>query len=143
MAIGFHQITSGRGQILPLNLPGNLFLECFPVPKVSGCNPPHVILEYALANRGVFIALVWPLLLCLLTRCSESSIIDGLKYCTVEMFSLSTVKGVPHQDESISQSLHPNSNGPVAKVGFPGLQRVQGVGLVNNESGCGLTSGTG
>ncbi len=41
----------------------------------------------------------------------------------VELLGFWTVKGIPHQDESISQTLNTNANGSVTKIGFLSLNR--------------------
>ena len=101
---------------------GNAFLKSSPVPEVGGSDPPHVILQLSLADRTSGICFVGSLYLRQLAGGSESCIVDGLKDLDVETFGFRAVKGMPHKDERVRQSLHSDANGAVSHVGLPSLE---------------------
>ena len=99
----------------------NLFLEGVPVPAVAGGDPPHVVLEYPLADGRPIVGFVRSLHLRQLARRGQRSKVDGLEDVDVELLGLGAVKRVTHQDEGIGQPLDSNPDGTMAKVGLSGL----------------------
>lgn len=71
---------------------------------------------YALANRTAGVGLIRAVFSRQLTAGLQCGVVDGLKDLDVEQLGFVTLEREAHQDEGISQSLHADTNGPVAFV---------------------------
>ena len=107
---------------LKFDLLGNICFENVPVPEVSWCDPPHIVLQYPPADGGPRVALVGAIPLRQLAGRGQGSIVDGLKYLFVQKPCFLAIEGMSHEDEGVCQALHSNTNGTVSKVGLSCLK---------------------
>lgn len=71
---------------------------------------------YALADRRASVGLIWAMFSRQLAAGLQRSIVDRFKDLRVEQLGVATLKRETHQDKGVSQSLHSDTNGPVALV---------------------------
>lgn len=71
---------------------------------------------HPLADRRSGVGFIGAELRCQLTAGLQGGVVDGLKDVDVEQLGLGAFKGITHQDEGISQTLHTDSNWSVALV---------------------------
>lgn len=76
---------------------------------------------HSLADRRASVGLVRAELRCQHAAGLQGSVVNGLKDLNVEQLRLWAFKGITHEDEGISQTLHTDSNGPVSLVRPLGL----------------------
>jgi hypothetical protein len=79
---------------------------------------PHIKLQHTLASWTALESLIRTINLSDLHGLQTSTIIDGLKDLFVKSQGLIGVIVHLHHCKDISQSLNPNSNWPVSKIGF-------------------------
>lgn len=69
------------------------------------------------AHRRTTVGLVRSKLFSQFAAGLQGGVVDGLKDLDVEQLGLRAFKWITHEDESIGETLHPDSDGPVAHVG--------------------------
>ena len=98
-----------------------VLLEGSPIPEVGRSDVPHVVLEDALGDGRTLIGGVGALLLGKLAGGSKSGVVDGLEDLNVQLASLSRIEGHTESQESISKTLHTDTNRTVAHVAVVGF----------------------
>lgn len=78
---------------------------------------------YTLANRRAGVGLIWAVFSRQLTAGLQRGVVDRFKDLYVEQLSFVTLERETHQDKSIGQPLHSDTNGPVEFVRFLRLSK--------------------